>query len=66
MSNRISRFPVRYRVVVKFISGVNWGWRIKDFDDLSSAVEYLKFRVDHPSERTFQVDLSVEFDKNKK
>lgn len=45
---------------------MNWRWRIKDFDDLSSAIDYLKFRVDHPSERTFNVSLSVVFDKNKK
>lgn len=66
MSNGIFRVPIRYRVVVKFVSGVNWRWRIKDFDDLSSAIDYLKFRVDHPSERTFQVSLSDAFDKNKK
>lgn len=66
MSNGIHKFPVRYRVVVRFTSGVDWRWRVKDFDDLSSAIEYLRFRVDHPSERTFQVSLSVAFDKNKK
>ena len=66
MSKEIRSVPVRFRVVTRFVSCVDWRWRIKDFDDLSSAIDYLCFRVDHPSERTFQVSLSVAFDKNKK
>lgn len=41
-------------------------FRKKSFDSLDAAIEYFRFRVDHPSERSFRFDLSVEFDKNKK
>lgn len=41
-------------------------FRRKNFDSLEDAFEYLKFRLDHLSERTFRVDLSVEFDKDEK
>lgn len=41
-------------------------FRKKSFDSVDAAIEYLRFRVDHPSERSFRFDLSVELDKNKK
>lgn len=66
LSKGIRSVPVRFRVVSHFFSGVDWRWRIKTFDSLEDAIEYLRHRVLNPSEKTFRIDLSVAFEKNKK
>ena len=66
LSKGIRSVPVRFRVVSRFVSGVDWRCRIKAFDSLEDAIEYLRHRVLNPSERTFQIHLSVAFEKNKK
>lgn len=55
---------VRYVVDVRFLRGVDWRFRVKDFPDFTSALLYFCSRVRHPSEKALRISFSVYLDRS--